>query len=59
LEETLKTYQLDDLQSPNIITRMKKDFGTAVERLLRSLIPDRPATEKFVHETTVTNLLTQ
>ncbi len=59
LEETLKTYQLDDLQSPNIITRMKKDFGTAVERLLRTLIPDRPTTEKFVHETTVTNLLTQ
>jgi flagellar basal body-associated protein FliL len=59
LEETLKTYQLDDLQSPNIITRMKKDFSTAVERLLRSLIPDRPASEKFVHETTVTSLLTQ
>lgn len=59
LEETVKTYQLEDLQSPNIPARMKKDFATAIERLLRSLVPGKPAEEKFVLEVTVTNLLTQ
>ena len=59
LEETVKTYQLDDLGSPNIQARMKKDFATAVERLLRSVEPGRAAEEKFVLETTVTSLLTQ
>jgi hypothetical protein len=59
LEETVKTYQLEDLQSPNIIPRMKKDFATAVERLLRSVNPGRKPEDKFVLEVTVTNLLTQ
>jgi flagellar basal body-associated protein FliL len=59
LEETLKTYQLEDLQSPNIMARMKKDFATAIERQLRSIIPGRAVDDKFVLENTVTNLLTQ
>jgi len=59
LEETLKTYQLDDLASPNIMARMRKDFSTAVERLLRSVMPGREAEDKFVLEMTITNLLTQ
>ena len=59
LEETVKTYQLEDLASPNIQTRMKKDFGVAVERLLRSVKPERQADEKFVLEVIVTELLTQ
>jgi hypothetical protein len=59
LEETTKTYQLEDLQSPNIQARMKKDFATALERLLRSVKPGREAEDKFVLEVTVTNLLTQ
>ena len=59
LEETLKTYQLDDLASPNIMARMRKDFSTAVERLMRSVMPGREAEDKFVLEMTITNLLTQ
>ena len=59
LEETVKTYQLEDLSSPNILARMKKDFAGAVERLLRSVQPGRTVEDKFVLETTVTNLLTQ
>jgi len=59
MEETLKTYQLDDLASPNIMARMRKDFSTAVERLLRSVMPGRGAEDKFVLEMTITNLLTQ
>jgi len=59
LEETLKTYQLDDLASPNIMARMRKDFSTAVERLLRSVMPGREVEDKFVLEMTITNLLTQ
>lgn len=59
LEETIKTFQLEDLQSPNISARLKKDFATAIERQLRSVIPNRDAGDKFVLEVTVTNLLTQ
>lgn len=59
LEETLCTYQLEDLQSPNIKARMKKDFGVAVERLLRSVMPGRPAEQKFVLDVVATGLLTQ
>lgn len=59
MEETLKTYQLEDLQSPNVMARMRKDFLTAIERLLRSVMPGRGQDDKFVLETTVTNLLTQ
>ncbi|MBN8526380.1 MAG: hypothetical protein J0M02_13685 [Planctomycetes bacterium] len=59
LEETIKTFQLEDLQSPNISARLKKDFATAIERQLRSVIPNRDAADKFVLEVTVTNLLTQ
>ena len=59
MEETLRTYQLDDLQSPNIQARLKKDFGTAIEQRLRSIMPSRPAEQKFVLEITPTALLTQ
>jgi flagellar basal body-associated protein FliL len=59
LEETLRTYQLEDLQSPNIQARMKKDFGAAVERKLREIMPGRAPEQKFVLEITVTDLLTQ
>jgi hypothetical protein len=59
LEETLKTYQLEDLGSPNIQARMKKDFGKAIEVLLRSVQPGRKPEDKFVLEVNVTSLLTQ
>lgn len=59
LEETVKTYQLEDLASPNILARMRKDYTTAVERLLRSVKPGRKPEDKFVLECTVTDLLTQ
>jgi hypothetical protein len=59
LEETIKTYQLEDLGSPNIQARMKNDFGKAVEILLRKVKPDRKPEDKFVLEVTVTSLLTQ
>lgn len=60
LEETVKTYQLEDLSSPSIQARMKKDFTQAVERMLRTSIDsERKPEDKFVLELTVTNLLTQ
>lgn len=60
LEETVKTYQLEDLSSPSIQARMKKDFTQAVERMLRTSIDsERKPEAKFVLELTVTNLLTQ
>ena len=59
LEETLKTYQLEDLGSPNIQDRMKKDFAKAVDTKLRTVRPGRPVENKFVLEVTVTSLLTQ
>lgn len=60
LEETVKTYQLEDLSSPSIQARMKKDFTQAVERMLRTSIDSgRKPEDKFVLELTVTNLLTQ
>ena len=60
LEETLKTYQLEDLGSPNILARMRKDFAGAIERLLRTSVdPARKPENKYILETTVTSLLTQ
>jgi hypothetical protein len=59
MEETLRTYQLEDLQSPNIQARLKKDFATSIEQRLRSIMPSRPAEQKFVLEITPTALLTQ
>ncbi len=60
LEETVKTYQLEDLGSPRIQERMKKDFTLAVERMLRTTIDSaRKPEEKFILELTVTNLVTQ
>jgi len=60
LEETVKTYQLEDLSSPSIQARMKKDFTQAVERMLRTSIDsERKPEDKFVLELTITNLLTQ
>lgn len=59
LEETMRTYQLDDLQSPNIQARLKKDLGVGIEVLLNSLMPDQKPDHKFVLEVTPTALLTQ
>ncbi|MCS6970285.1 MAG: hypothetical protein NZ552_04660 [Planctomycetes bacterium] len=59
LEETVKTYQLEDLASPNILPRLRKDFASAVERLLRSVRPGRPPDQPFVLECAVTELLVQ
>lgn len=59
LEEVLTTYQIEDLQSPNIKPRMKKDFATALERLLRSVQPGRAPEDKFVLEVSINALLTQ
>ena len=60
LEETVKTYQIEDLGSPRIQERMKKDFTLALERMLRTSIDSsRKPEDKFILELTVTNLLTQ
>lgn len=59
LEETVKTYQLEDLASPNILARLRKDFSAAVERQLRAVRPGRPADQPFVLECAVTELLVQ
>jgi hypothetical protein len=60
LEETVKTYQIEDLNSPSIQARMKKDFTQALERMMRTTIDSaRKPEDKFVLELTVTNLVTQ
>lgn len=59
LEESLTTFQLQDLQSPTIRDRMKTIFGAAIEKRLRAVIPLRPPNEKFVLDITPTELLTQ